>query len=274
MQHFFVNEINWLNAEVGTSFILGEQAHHLRSVLRAEIGDELTIAYLAQIYQAEISAITKEKITLIVARKALPNPELPVDLILLQGLPKADKLEYIIMKACELGVAEIQPLSCDFCVSRDKKEKLAKLQLRRNEIALAACKQSHRAKLVSVNPTRTLNEALACLDADYLLFAYEKSTAKDNLAAWFNEHKNDFMQTIKTRLAENKRMRIAVLIGPEGGFSTNEVELVQKKAIAKMINLGSRILRTETAPVALLSYLMLEIENLTSSFNRNVNKRF
>lgn len=272
MQHFFVNEINWLNEEVGTSFILGEQAHHLRSVLRADLGDQLTIAYLAQIYQAEISEITKDKITLSVARKALPNPELPVDLILLQGLPKADKLEYIIMKACELGVTEIQPIACDFCVSRDKKEKLAKLQLRRNEIALAACKQSHRAKLVPVNQTLTLNEALERLEADYLLFAYEKSTAKDNLAAWFNEHKNDFIQAIKTGLTQNQRMRIAVLVGPEGGFSTNEVILVQKKPIAKMINLGSRILRTETAPIALLSYLMLEIENLADDFNQIVNK--
>lgn len=267
MQHFFVNEIDWLNAEVGTSFILGEQAHHLHSVLRADVGDELTIAYSEQIYHAEISAIIKDKITLIVKRKALPNPELPVDLILLQGLPKADKLEYIIMKACELGVAEIQPVLCDFCVSRDKKEKLAKLQLRRNEIALAACKQSHRAKLVAVNQTLTLNEALVRLEADYLLFAYEKSAAKDNLAAWFTEHKNDLIKTIKTGLAKKQRMRIAVLVGPEGGFSTNELVRVQKQAIAKMINLGSRILRTETAPVALLSYLMLEIENLASSFN-------
>lgn len=264
VQHFFVSKINWLDDNKGIASIAGEQAHHLSRVLRLNVGATLTVAYLEQIYQAEISSLSKDKVDLCVTRKALANHELPIDLILLQGLPKADKLEYIIMKACELGVAQIQPVACEFSISRDKLEKLAKLQVRRNEIALAACKQSKRARLVKVNQTLALVDALTQIEADYILFAYEKSEAKDNIATWFDEHKSIIASFIKERESANK-LKIAVLVGPEGGFSPSEVEYISKQAKTNMINLGSRILRTETAPIAILSYLMLEIESLLNS---------
>lgn len=264
MQHFFVSNLKWdEQTGCGTSELDSKQAHHLSCVLRAKVGDELTVAYAKEIFRAKISDITKDTVSLEVYKPALPNSELPLDLLLVQGLPKADKLEHIIMKACELGVSEIWPCVCERSISRDKKEKLAKLSQRRNEIALAACKQSHRAKLVEVQPSANLFDVLNMIDADYILFAYEQSQTEQNLANWFSEHYAELSAALKTNVANSKRKRIAILVGPEGGFSEKEVLQIQSLDKAFTINLGSRILRTETAPLAMLSYLMLELEQLT-----------
>lgn len=268
MQHFFVTELNWQDDKQGVAYIVGEQAHHLNRVLRASVGDNLTIAYSDEVYEAQISQITIDKVDLLVFKTALPNPELPVDILLIQGLPKADKLEHIIMKACELGVAEIQPCACERSVSHDKKEKLTKIAQRRNEIALAACKQSHRARLVQVKTTVSLKEALATAQADYILFAYELSKVDDNLAFWFKKHSEEFKKILEAGKNSAKRLRLAIVVGPEGGFSSKEAKLISDLSNCSVINLGARILRTETAPLTMLSYLMLEFEQLANDLSK------
>lgn len=268
MQHFFVTELNWQDDKQGVAYIIGEQAHHLSRVLRANVGDSLTIAYSDEVYRAQISQITVDKVDLLVFRTALPNPELPVDILLIQGLPKADKLEHIIMKACELGVAEIQPCACERSVSHDKKEKLLKIGQRRNEIALAACKQSHRARLVQVKATVSLQEALATSQADYILFAYELSKLDDNLASWFKKHSDELKKTLAPSTSSAKRIRLAIVVGPEGGFSSQEASLISHLPNCSVINLGARILRTETAPLTMLSYLMLEFEQIANDLSK------
>ena len=163
---------------------------------------------------------------------------MPINITLYQGLPKADKLEFIIEKSTELGACKIVPVEMRFSIAKVKNED--KKIVRWNKIAESAAKQSKRNVIPLIEQTIKVNEMIKELEQyDLILVAYEnesKQTLKDVLA----------------KVPKDKINNLALIIGPEGGVDSKEIDLLIQSG-AKCISLGKRILRTETAPIALLS---------------------
>lgn len=172
--------------------------------------------------------------------------ELPVKITLFQGLPKNDKMELIIQKAVELGVAEIVPMATKRAVVKLDAKKAAKKVQRWNEIAKSAAKQSKRGMIPEVKSVMSFKEAVEYgKSMDMLLIPYEDAEGI--------VHSRQVVESVKGKKS------LGIYIGPEGGFPEEEVSLAME-AGAEPITLGHRILRTETAGMALLSVLMFMLE--------------
>lgn len=242
MHHFFINA-EYVNNEI---VIRGSDVNHIRNVLRMKTGEELLLSDGSGTdYHCVIDRFADEEDAVVcrVLDQETSRSEPTVQFFLFQGLPKADKFEHIIQKAVELGVYEIIPVeTARSVVKYDEKKRLAK-QSRWQKIAEGAAKQSHRGIIPEVKPVMSFPEAAAYAgDLDVVLIPYENY--KD-------------MKATKEQIAKIRPgMRVGIFIGPEGGFEPSEAEF----SGAIPISLGSRILRTETAPLMLLSVLMFALE--------------
>jgi len=220
-------------------FITGSDVHYLKDVLRIKPGDEIEILDgNGTIYSATINNIQKDKIKLDIIRSSKSETEPAVGITLAQSLPKAKKMDFIIQKCTELGVAEIIPVITERSIS--KGEKTARWQ----KIAIEAAEQSGRASIPKV---------ASLIDFKSLL----KKAKEFDLALipWEMEKTN----RLKTILQKSSFRNIIMLIGPEGGFSSQEV--AEAKAAGFIpISLGKRILRAETAGMAMLSMMMYELD--------------
>ena len=249
MPRFFVK-----NEQIkGTKIeILGEDVKHIKNVLRKQIRDNIEICDqdTEKSYICEIEKIGNESIlTNIIEELQSYDDNIKVDIY--QGLPKADKMELIIQKSVELGVYDIIPIEMKRCVVKvNEKDKQKKLQ-RWQKISEVAAKQCGRNIIPKIKPILNLKNICNMLkEYDIVLLAYEKEekiTIKQEL------------NNIKENLNNNSKFKIAVIVGPEGGISTEEVELLQKNG-AKSITLGKRILRTETASISIMSNIVYEFE--------------
>ena len=166
---------------------------------------------------------------------------------LFQGLPKADKMEHIVQKSVELGVYSIIPVETARSIVKYDAKKQKNKKERWQKIAEGAAKQSHRGMIPEVADIRPLKSALEmAAELDLVLIPYENY--------------KDMKATKETIATIQPGMRVGIVIGPEGGFEQEEVEQAIQKAGAVPISLGSRILRTETAPLMLLSVLLFNLE--------------
>lgn len=249
MHRFFVELEQIRGASIN---ILGNDAHHIVNVLRFSPGDPVVVCDgEGYEYEGEIGECSKEKVTVKVrvVKKSLAEP--PISVILAQGLPKkAESLELVIQKATELGVSRLVPLITERTVARPKDNKLDGRWLRWNRIALEAAKQSQRAKVPVVDKPLSLNEFLDTVPRDALClipWEGEKTVGIKDVLNW--EVKNKLSNTV------------AVLIGPEGGFSKEEVEEA-RKAGAVPVSMGPRILRTETAGITAMGIILYELGDL------------
>ena len=245
MHHFFVNPEQ---VEDGLIRITGSDVNHIKNVLRIRQGEEMLVSdgtgrdYLCQ--AEEIAG----QVTVRILETEEEGRELPSRIWLFQGLPKSDKMEFIIQKAVELGAAGIVPVSTrNTVVKLDPKKEEAKVK-RWQAIAESAAKQSKRSLVPRVSGIMTLKEAFDYVESQGFsvrLIPYEHEAGMDGT---------------KTELdAAGPGQDIAVFIGPEGGFDEREIELALSKGV-RPISLGRRILRTETAGLALLSVLMMRLE--------------
>lgn len=248
MPKFFVE-----NNQIDNNIIevIGEDVNHIKNVLRAKKGDEIEICNLLtqETFLCNIYHIYKEKIMCQILNKIKRNSEPNIKVTIYQGLPKSDKMEHIIQKSVELGVYNIIPLEMNRCVVKfDEKDKLKKIQ-RWQKISEVAAKQSGRNMIPEIcSIVNIKNVCNLCSEYDIVLVAYENET-KNNL-------KNEILK-LKNVLKEE--LRIAVVIGPEGGIEESEVELLNNSG-AKIVTLGKRILRTETVALNILSIIMYELE--------------
>ena len=230
--------------------ITGKDVNHIKNVLRMKVGEEIAVSngVDGREYRCGILQMTEDAVICELRFIKEDGVELPSKIYLFQGLPKADKMELIIQKAVELGAYEIIPVATKRAVvkldAKKEKSKLARWQA----ISEAAAKQSKRAVVPQVHSVMSFAQALAYADMlDVRLIPYEMA---EDMA--------------KTRsLIEEIRpgQSIGIFIGPEGGFEEKEVELI-KSAGGKIASLGPRILRTQTAPVAALTAIMLLSNNL------------
>ena len=244
MYHFFVSE-EQINGE--NAYIEGSDVNHIANVLRMKPGEELLISVKGDWdYLCKIDDIETDRVNLKVL-ESMEQRELPVNITLLQGIPKSDKLEMIIQKAVELGVSEIIPVKTKRVVVKIEEKKQASKANRWNAIAESAAKQSKRSIIPKVSEPMSIDNALEIVkDFGVKLIPYENADGID--------------KTRKILDSMDKTKNIAVFIGPEGGFEEAEVERIKNSGF-EVITLGKRILRTETAGLALLSNIMIRLED-------------
>lgn len=234
--------------------IINEDVNHIANVLRCKIEDKLNICNIddGKNYETKIIQINKDAICLEIIKNIESESESNIHINILQGLPKADKMELIIQKSTELGAKEITPVNMQRCVvkinNKDEQKKIYRWQ----KIAEVASKQSGRDIIPKINSVIKLKDIEKILeDYDLILIAYEKEEK--------NTLKRELLN-LKERMKEKSNLNIAILIGPEGGISENEIDYL-KQVGAKIITLGKRILRTETVALAMISIILYELEN-------------
>ena len=248
MPKFFVTNKCINNTEI---IIKGEDINHIKNVLRKKIGDSITICNtdISTDYLCEIKKIEEDAIKCNILNKLENNTESNIKVTILQGLPKADKMELIIQKAVELGAYDITPLEMKRCVVKlTDKDKTKKLQ-RWQKIAEVASKQSGRNRIPKINEIKPIqNICNLCHEYDIVIVAYE------------NEKENKLKYELeKLKIGQTQNPKIAVLVGPEGGIDDSEIKLLKENG-AKIVTLGNRILRTETVALSVLSIIMYELE--------------
>ena len=225
-----------------------QDVNHICNVLRMKVGEE--IAFCCQENQKEyicrISSIEKEEVRAVIEDINGESGELPVEITLFQGLPKGDKMELIIQKAVELGAARIVPVASKRAVVKLDAKKAVKKVQSWNEIAKSAAKQSKRRAIPEVTQVMSFPEAVEYgKTMDMLLIPYEDARGV--------AYSKEIIASVKGKKS------LGIYIGPEGGFQEEEVALAQS-AGAYSITLGHRILRTETAGMAVLSIIMFLLE--------------
>ncbi len=245
MHRFYVDSSNILENEI---LIDGSDVNHIKNVLRLTKGEDIVICdgqgndyycIILEVAAGEVRAQIKE------VKSA--NTELKTKIYLFQGLPKKDKMELIVQKAVELGVYEIIPVKMNRTIVKidNEKKELSKLN-RWQTIANEASKQSRRGILPKVNRILSFKQAVEkAKELDCVILPYE--LAKDM----------SYTRKVIQEVCESGS--IGVFIGPEGGFEEYEVNQIESIG-GKIITLGNRILRTETAGLATLSMLMFNIE--------------
>ena len=244
MSKFFVKENQINNDKI---HILGEDVNHIANVLRMKKEDEVQICNqeTGENYITKIISFSKDEIECEIVKKIIETVESNVDITLFQGIPKFDKMELIIQKNTEVGVKKIVPVLMERTVVKlDEKTANKKIE-RWQKIAEVAAKQSMRDIIPEIENIIKLQD-ITKQDYDEVLVAYE------------NEEKNMLKQELK-KLQGKDRYKIAIVIGPEGGISEKEIEILKNMG-ASFVSLGKRILRTETAGMTVLSILMYQLE--------------
>lgn len=224
--------------------ITGEDAKHIKTVLRKKVGEQVTICdgegmdYLCKIEHFEENGIYFD-----ILEKQTCDAEPPVKVTLYQALPKSDKMELIIQKCVELGIDKIVPVTTEYCVVKLGQKEHKKIE-RWQKIAEAAAKQCGRAKIPVVDSVLSFQEALKqCQTLDSAIIAYEKEQKR----------------TLKEFVKQFHEKSIGIFVGAEGGFSEQEIAQAIEQNVLP-ITLGKRILRTETAGMIVTAILVYEME--------------
>ncbi len=223
--------------------LTAEDARHATRVLRLGEGEEIELIAPPGRYLARIERAEGEDVTARVLRE-LPSTEAHTRLTLFQGLPKADKMDWIVQKATELGAAAVCPVAMERSVVRLTGADAAKRAERWRRIAREAVKQCARIEPPRVEPCVPLRDALGAL------------RAQDVLIVPWEEARGAGLRACLADVAQLPDARVGVLIGPEGGISAQEAEWLRAEAGARLATLGPRILRTETAGLCALSAIL------------------
>ncbi len=226
--------------------ITGKDVNHMKNVLRMRIGEQVRISdNEGGDFYCQIQDMDGQRIILKVLREA-EDTEPNLKISLFQGLPKGDKMELVIQKAVELGVAEIIPVAMKNCVVKLDQKKAGSKQARWQAIAESAAKQSKRSIIPKIGQVMKFQEAAEyARTLDVRLLPYENQRGM--------EHTRQVLGSIP------KGSSVGVFIGPEGGYDSQEIALVKEEM--EMISLGSRILRTETAGLCAVSMLLYASED-------------
>ena len=240
MHRFFADESGIVNGEARLN---AEDSRHALRVLRLEVGDEVELVMEPTHYLAGIAEI-QDGIVTVAIRGELRPTEAKTRVTLYQGLPKADKMELIAQKTTELGVYAIQPVAMERCVVKIEGKDAGKKAERWQKIAREAVKQCARTAVPEVFEPRKLTQLEKELtQLDVLIVPWEEArdgSVRDALASYEG----------------CEELSVGILIGPEGGISQREAQWLAENAKAKLVTLGPRILRTETAALTALTMVM------------------
>lgn len=236
MRRFFINSP--LAPEM---IITGDDVRHISKVLRMQPGDKcIVVAPDGGAALAAVKSFTSSEVNLSLIAVIDDNKEPPIKIILVQGLPKSDKMDYIVQKAVELGVSEVIPMAAAHSVVQYTDSKKTARVERWQKIAAEAAKQCRRSFIPRISNIQSLNEILASLDCRAeIIMLYEGQTKV----------------RLRDILTTSKAESIAIIVGPEGGLSDDEVKLASQRGAA-IATMGPRILRTETASLAAVAAVM------------------
>lgn len=253
MPKFFVSNNQISNDEI---YILGQDVMHIEKVLRSKINDKIEISNTdnGKSYYCLIKDMNKKQIICKIEKEIQNKVESNINVTVFQGLPKSDKMEYIIQKSVEIGCFDITPVEMKRCVVKlDEKDKIKKIE-RWQKISEVAAKQCRRDIIPKINEIINIDKISEMIDKyDLLIVAYEEEKE--------NKLRNELIK-IKQNLENlnNRNIKIGIVIGPEGGLEKNDVDKLKENG-AKIVSLGKRILRTETVALNVLSIIMYELEN-------------
>lgn len=244
MHHLFIDEKDVFGTKIR---VYEEEALHMAVVLRLKENEEVLASNFSGIdYLCKIESINKKEVVLEILEKLKTKSELSSEIVLFQALPKFEKMEFIIEKSVELGVKKIVPIKTERCIVKLDETKVEKKILRWQNISKTAAKQAKRNIIPKIETVMKFEEALKNLsDFDKVFIAYEEN----------KEVKESVLLLNKIKKGE----KIAIFIGPEGGFTKEEIEKAKENKLIN-ISLGNRILRTETASLCFLSFVMLSLE--------------
>ena len=240
MHRFFADETGIAN---GTARLNAEDSRHALRVLRLDVGDEVELVCEPAHYLAGIAAIEDGVVTVAIRGELRPT-EARTQVTLYQGLPKADKMELIAQKATELGVYAIRPVAMERCVVKLEGKDAGKKVERWQKIAREAVKQCARTAVPEV------------LDVKKLAQLKEEFAKLDVLIVPWEEARDGSVRDALAPFEGREALSVGILIGPEGGISQREALWLAENANAKLVTLGPRILRTETAGIASLTMVM------------------
>lgn len=224
-----------------TAIIQGEEAQHISRVLRMKKGDNVTLCDgEGCFYEAVLSEFSDKTVTADILSSRRAETEPLVQITVFQGVPKNPKLETIVQKATEIGVVRIVPMDTVRAVAKlDKAAKVDRLR----KIAREAAKQSRRGIVPEVTECVSFKEAVKmATNADLAIIPYEEETEV----------------SLKKALAGKSPKTVSIMIGPEGGFEKEEIDLAKESGIIS-VTLGKRILRTETAPLVVSAAVLYEL---------------
>ena len=249
MPKFFVSQ-----NQVQDNFIkiIGQDVKHIKNVLRLSVEDSMQVCIKekALTYNCLIKEINKEFVLCSILDEIKETTESNVNIHIFQGLPKADKFEFIIEKCTEIGVKEITPVIMKRTIVKLNEKDINNKIERWRKIAEVAAKQSGRDKILGVQNLLNFKNVFENLKKyDIVLVAYENE--KDNT-----------LKNVLTKIEKDKKyFSIAVIIGPEGGIDISEIEQLKANINnIEIVTLGKRILRTETAPLVISSNILYELE--------------
>ena len=242
MPRFFISAESGQHFSTQSSYIItGENARHIARSLRMKTGESLTLCDGNGLdAECEITAFTEQDVEVRILSVSQNKTEPETQVHIYQGLPKSDKLETVAQKITELGGASITPVICKRCIAKADEKSAVKKTVRIQKILLEAAKQSGRGRIPKANLPMSFKGAMkAAAEKGTVLFFYEAGG-------------KPLSEVLPTAVGE-----ISVFIGPEGGFAPEEAAYAEEIE-AHIVTLGSRILRTETAPIAALSVIMYE----------------
>lgn len=243
MRRFFID------APISPTMVIdGTDARHIASVLRMAAGDILLVSGRdGQSCQAEITHASSEAVQLKLLSFCEASTEPPVNVWLVQGLAKGEKMDFIVQKAVELGVYGIVPAITEHCVVKYDAAKQAGKVIRWQKIAREAAKQCGRGYIPQIySVTRFAN-----------VFSNQEFVGANKIMLY----EGQASRGLKQALVQSTKRDYILFIGPEGGFSSAEVALCEQQGTS-IVTMGSRIMRTETAAIAALSAVMYECGDL------------
>ena len=223
-----------------------EASHHLARVLRASLNDTLTLFNGDGFnYTAVITDISKNATTVTIQDKTCNDTESPVAIHLVQGVSRGDKMDFCLQKAVELGVTSITPLLTERCGVKLTKERFAKKLQHWEGVINSACEQSGRSVVPQLHPIASLSEYIKTFQASL------------NHTALLCHPSPSAAHQIMLRDIPETNTSFTLLIGPEGGFSDSEVQAAIQHGF-QCLTLGKRVLRTETAALAVIAALQVQ----------------
>ena len=246
MYQFFVESHQIQGNQI---IIEGNDVNHIKNVLRMKPGEEIAVSngVDGKEYRCGITALEEDRILCELRFIKEDGVELSSQVYLFQGLPKADKMEMIIQKCVELGVHAVIPVAAKRCVVKLDDKKAKSKIARWHGIAEAAAKQSKRRIVPEVMDVMSFKQALQFVkDFEVKVIPYELA--------------EDMSKTREIIGSLKPGQKIAVFIGPEGGFDESEIREALESGV-EPITLGKRILRTETAGLTVMSWIMYQLED-------------
>ena len=248
--HKFFTPKELINGDVAK--IIGDDVKHIYKVLRISEGEKVTLNNCEGIeYLGKVISVSKQEVLIEILEKLEDNNESDIKIYLFQGLPKSQKMDLIVQKGTELGITEFIP-TITHRVDVKLKGEFKKLD-RLNRIALEAAKQSKRSIIPKVSEPIEFNAVLERINSlDLLIVPYENAN-NFGIKTLINElRKDNTTNTIKN---------VGIFVGPEGGIEEEEIERLKDKGV-RIVTLGKRILRTETAGFVATSLIQYELSDL------------